>query len=114
MNINEKKINKIKKMCLNMRKNVLDMAMNAGSESSHFGGGLSIIEITATLYGVVMKYDLKNPKWELRDKFILSKGHGSLGLYAALAEVGIIDKNDLVNFEKSNGFLFGNPIMNLE
>ena len=48
MNINEKKINKIKKMCLNMRKNVLDMAMNAGSESSHFGGGLSIIEITAT------------------------------------------------------------------
>lgn len=114
MNNLEKKINKIKKMCLNMRKNVLDMAMNAGSESSHFGGGLSIIEITATLYGAVMNYDLKNPKWELRDKFILSKGHGVLGLYAALAEVGIITKNDLANFEKSNGFLFGHPIMNIE
>ena len=114
MNNLEKKINKIKKMCLNMRKNVLDMAMNAGSESSHFGGGLSIIEITATLYGAVMNYDLKNPKWKLRDKFILSKGHGVLGLYAALAEVGIITKNDLANFEKSNGFLFGHPIMNIE
>jgi len=114
MNNLEKKINMIKKMCLNMRKNVLDMAMNAGSESSHFGGGLSIIEITATLYGAVMNYDLKNPKWKLRDKFILSKGHGVLGLYAALAEVGIITKNDLANFEKSNGFLFGHPIMNIE
>ena len=95
MNNLEKKITKIKNMCIGMRKNILDMAINAGTESSHFGGGLSIVEITATLYGEIMNYKINEPEWKGRDKFILSKGHGVLGLYSALAEVGIINKLDL-------------------
>ncbi len=110
----ENKILRIKKMCVRMRKNILDMAINAGTESSHFGGGLSIVEITATLYGEIMNYKLNQPGWENRDKFILSKGHGVLGLYSALAEVGIIKESDLQKFEKSGGFLFGHPIMNIQ
>ena len=55
---------KIKTMARNMRKNILDMSLEAGSQSSHFGGGLSITDITATLYGAIMKYDPKNPEWE--------------------------------------------------
>ena len=114
MNNLEKKITKIKNMCIGMRKNILDMAINAGTESSHFGGGLSIVEITATLYGEIMNYKINEPEWKGRDKFILSKGHGVLGLYSALAEVGIISQLDLKKFEKSGGFLFGHPIMNVQ
>ena len=59
-----------------------------------------------------MNLDPKDPLWDDRDRFILSKGHGVLGYYTALSEVGYIDKNDLLNFEKDNSFLFGHPIMN--
>ena len=58
-----------------------------------------------------MEIDEKNPEWELRDRFILSKGHGVLGYYTALHEVGYIDKEDLINFEKDEGYLFGHPII---
>ena len=99
-------------MTKRMRKNILDMSLSAGAESSHFGGGLSIVEITATLFGSIMNYDPKNPEWEDRDRFILSKGHGVLGYYTALHEIGLISKNDLMEFEKSNSYLLGHPVMN--
>ena len=99
-------------MTKRMRKNILDMSLSAGSESSHFGGGLSIVEITATLFGSIMNYDPKNPEWEKRDRFILSKGHGCLGFYTALHEIGLITKDDLMSFEKSDSYLLGHPVMN--
>ena len=112
--MSEKKdiLNKINEMTKRMRKNILDMALSAGSESSHFGGGLSIVEITATLFGSIMSYDPKNPEWEDRDRFILSKGHGCLGYYTALHEIGLISKDDLMKFEKTNSYLLGHPVMN--
>ena len=105
-------VKNIKEMTKRMRKNILDMSLSAGSESSHFGGGLSIVEITATLFGSIMNYDPKNPEWEERDRFILSKGHGCLGFYAALHEIGLITKDDLMSFEKSDSYLLGHPVMN--
>ena len=105
-------LNKINEMTKRMRKNILDMSLSAGSESSHFGGGLSIVEITATLFGSIMSYDAKNPEWEDRDRFILSKGHGCLGYYTALHEIGLISKDDLMKFEKTNSYLLGHPVMN--
>jgi transketolase len=95
-----------------MRKKLLDMALSAGAGSSHIGGGLSIIDITATLYGAVMKYDSKNPEWEERDRFILSKGHGVLGYYTALNDAGVISDEELMQFEKKDTYLLGHPIMN--
>ena len=108
----DKNIKKIKDMAKRMRKKALDMALNAGASSSHFGGGLSIVDITATLYGAIMKLDPKNPKWENRDRFILSKGHGVLGYYTALSEIGYIPENDLKTFEKDGTYLFGHPVIN--
>ena len=105
-------IDKIEQMTKSMRKNILDMSLEAGAASSHFGGGLSIVDITATLYGGVMKYDPKKPEWEDRDRFILSKGHGVLGYYTALSEIGLISKEELLTFEKSKSFLLGHPVMN--
>ena len=86
---------KIETMAKNMRKNILDMCLEAGSQSAHFGGGLSIVDITATLYGAIMNYDPKNPEWEDRDRFILSKGHACVGVYAVLFECGFINKKML-------------------
>ena len=104
-------LNKIKKMSHNMRKNILKMAFSAGSSSTHFGGGLSIVDITATLYGSILNINLKDPEWEGRDRFILSKGHGVLGYYTALHEIGYITLKELQTFEKDGTFLFGHPIM---
>jgi len=95
-----------------MRQHVLDMSLSAGANGSHLGGGLSIIEITATLYGAIMNYDCHNPLWPSRDRFILSKGHGCLGYYAALAEAGFLSRDDLLTFEQSGSILAGHPVMN--
>ena len=108
----EKIILEIQDMAKRMRKKVLDMALTAGASSSHFGGGLSIVDITATLYGAIMKLDPKNPKWENRDRFILSKGHGVLGYYTALSEIGYISEKDLKTFEKDGTYLYGHPVIN--
>ena len=108
----DKKIIEIQDMAKRMRRKVLDMALTAGASSSHFGGGLSIIDITATLYGQIMNLDPKNPEWIGRDRFILSKGHGVLGYYTALSEIGYISEKDLKTFEKDGTYLFGHPVMN--
>ena len=114
METREQIIKKIERMSRRMRKNLLDMALAAGGSSSHFGAGLSIIEITATLYGAIMKYQRGNPYWSQRDRFILSKGHGALGYYAALAEAGFIPVQDLLTFEKTGSYLAGHPVINRE
>ena len=108
----DKTIKKIENMSTRMKYHLLDAALAAGASSSHFGGGLSIIDITATLYGGIMKYDPKNPEWSERDRFILSKGHGVLGYYTALVEAGFISKEDLMSFEKTGSYLLGHPVMN--
>lgn len=110
----EQIIHKLEEMSKRMRKGALDMALAAGANSSHFGSGLSIIEITATLFGAIMKYDRNNPQWSGRDRFILSKGHGVLGYYTALAEAGFVPKEDLLTFEKTGSYLVGHPVINRE
>jgi transketolase len=107
-------IQKLEEMSKRIRKNALDMALAAGAKSSHFGAGLSIIEITATLYGAIMRYDRNDPKSSERDRFILSKGHGVLGYYAALIEAGFVPKDDLLTFEKTESCLVGHPVINKE
>ena len=109
---NNKTLSKLEDMARRMRRKVLDMALAAGANSSHFGGGLSIVDITATLYGEIMNLDPNNPEWEGRDRFILSKGHGVLGYYTALSEVGYIPEEDLGTFEKNGSYLYGHPVMN--
>jgi transketolase len=62
----------------------------------HIGGAFSIIEILTTLYyGDILKFDPNNPKWEDRDRFILSKGHAGIALYAVLADLGFFPKEEM-------------------
>lgn len=65
------------------------------SHGAHIGSILSVADIIAVLYSDVMKYDVKKPQWDGRDKLILSKGHAGAAIYAALAEVGFFDVSEL-------------------
>ena len=94
-----------------MRITALKMANRCGG-NAHLGGGLSVMEAMAALYGAVMN-DRKLP-YEKRDKFILSKGHGVLGLYAALAEFGVMDEALLDTFMQDGSDLIAHPVMKPE
>ena len=89
--INKTKIIKIKKLAKDMRKIILEVSLNCG-EPSHIGGALSIVDAMAVLYGDKLNLNLKNPK----DRFILSKGHGFLGLLSALHCKNFIKKKRII------------------
>ena len=114
MKQNKFDVQSIEQMAIKMRKHAIKMAYSAGDNGAHLGPGLSIVELMATLYGAVMKFDVKNPMDADRDRFILSKGHGTLGYYTALAEVGYFSQEELYTFEENEGFLPGQPVMNVE
>jgi len=91
-----------------LRKQAFLAAYSGGS--GHLASAFSAVEIIQTLYiDRVMKFDAANPYWDGRDYFILSKGHGSLALYVALAEVGFFPKAELRKFCQVDGFLGGEP-----
>ena len=108
----ENEISKIKQLAKQIKKNILDMSLVAAERSAHFGGALSTVEILAALYNSVLKFDSSNPLWEDRDRFILSKGHGCLGVYSTLCEMGYFKKADLNLFEQNGSFLLGHPVIN--
>jgi transketolase len=71
---------------------------------------LSPIEtFTALYYGEVLKFDPKNPLWEGRDRFVISKGHGSISMYPILADLGFFDRSELQNVCRPGSFLGGIP-----
>ncbi|MDA0716535.1 MAG: transketolase [archaeon] len=83
------------------RVRIVDMVYNA--QAGHPGGSLSEIDILVALYGTTLRVDPKNPSWEDRDRFILSKGHASPGMYAILAEHGFIQEHDLTSYRVLGG-----------
>lgn len=99
----------LRKHAKNIRKNIVDMVYKASS--GHPGGALSIADILTVLYFKEMNIDIKNPKLDNRDRLVLSKGHASAGLYAALAEKGFFDKEELSSFRKLGSILQGHPDM---
>lgn len=103
----------VEMMAFRMRQRILDMSLRCEGPT-HLGGGLSLVEIMAVLYGAVMNFQINNPRWEDRDRFILSKGHGVLGLYTALAEIGFIDEEEFRSFKKNDSHLISHPVMNLD
>lgn len=104
-------VQKIEEMARRMRRKILDISYSC-NESVHLGGGLSVVDIMATLYGAVLRYDTKNSAWEDRDRFILSKGHGALGYYSALLEAGIISDGIFATFQTNESDLTAHPVMN--
>ena len=90
-----------------IRKEVIRMLEKSGS--GHPGGSLSAAEIVTALFFHAMKHDPKNPAWEERDRFVLSKGHGCPVVYAAMALSGYFPKENLATLRRLGSPLQGHP-----
>jgi transketolase len=101
----------LKKMAMKLRCHVITMTATAGS--GHPGGSLSAADIITTLYFKILHHDPKNPQWQDRDRFILSKGHAAPILYAALAESGYLPVAELATLRKLDSRLQGHTDRNL-
>ncbi len=100
-------ISTLKSHARTIRTNVIKMLTEAGS--GHPGGSLSATDaVTALMFGV-MNHDPKKPKWEERDRFIMSKGHCCPAWYAALALAGYLDEKELIDLRKCGSRLQGHP-----
>lgn len=100
-------IRALREKCRMIRRDVIDSIYHAGS--GHPGGSLSAVEMLVALYHRKMRIDPRNPGWEDRDRFILSKGHASPALYAVLADLGYFDRSELRRLRKIDGILQGAP-----
>ena len=83
-----------------------------GAKAGHPGGSLSAADLFTYLYFKEMNVDPANPKWEDRDRFVLSKGHTAPGLYSALAHRGFFPVEDLPTLRHIDSYLQGHPNMN--
>ena len=92
-----------------IRRSVVEMICNAGS--GHPGGGLSAVEIMTVLYFHVLRIDPARPQWEERDRFVLSKGHGSAVWYATLGARGYFSPEAFKRFRQTGGMPQGHPDM---
>jgi transketolase len=83
--------------------------MSHGAEAAHLASSLSCMDMVAVLYNDVLQIDPRDPKWEDRDRFILSKGHAATAQYAALAHRGFITEDDLKTYGRSGSLLEEHP-----
>lgn len=90
-----------------VREDIIKMLVKAGS--GHSAGPLGLAEIITALYFSIMKYDPENPEWEDRDMFFLSNGHTVPVQYAAMAEAGFFDREELSTLRKFGSRLQGHP-----
>ncbi len=101
-------INELEKKAKWVRHQLLEMIVSANK--GHIGGALSCTDILVTLYyGGILHFDPDNPGWSGRDRFILSKGHSCVALYAILADLGFFAMSELNSFCQQGSMLGGHP-----
>ncbi len=100
-------IRELKNIAGNVRINILHMLTKAGS--GHTGGSLSAVDVAVAIYFSKMAFDPKNPLWEKRDRFIMSKGHAAPLIYAIMAEAGYFPKETIETLRKIESPLQGHP-----
>ncbi|HHX36526.1 MAG TPA: transketolase [Clostridiaceae bacterium] len=99
---------KLAALAFDLRKFIVDMIVEA--KAGHIGGDMSVLEILMTIYMKQMKVDVNRPDDPNRDRFVMSKGHSVEAYYAVLAEMGFIDKEELLNtFSKFGSKFIGHP-----
>lgn len=102
-------VKELQRQCIDLKKKVITMVYKA--QSGHPGGSLSAADFVTAAYFREMNIDPKNPKWEDRDRFILSKGHVCPVQYAALATLGYFDLEVLDTLRQEGSILQGHPDM---
>src|SRR5208283_5811272 len=93
-----------------LREKVITISTNA--KEGHIPSALSVLDLMWVLYDRILKVDPKNTQWLARDRFVLSKGHASIGLYVVLAQKGFFPMSELENFAKFDSILGGHPDRN--
>lgn len=98
----------LKRKATQVRLEILKAIVAAGK--GHIGGAFSCTDILVALYhGGILRFDPLKPDWEERDRFLLSKGHSGIALYAVLADLGFFDVQELASFGKDGTRLGGHP-----
>ena len=108
--LTDTEINEIKELCIENRRNILQMVYEA--QSGHIGGSLSSCELLTVLFHKCMKHSIGGKlaaDYSQRDRFVLSKGHVSPIYYSVLAQLGFIQKDELKTFRKLGSRLQGHP-----
>jgi len=90
-----------------LRRLIVDALKGGGR--GHLGSSMSMVEILRVLYDTTLRYRATDPSWDERDRFILSKGHGCLALYAVLADKGFFPVPELLGFCRADSRLGGHP-----
>lgn len=103
-------IKELQEKAKKVRKGIIEAVYS--NKSGHPGGSLSIADIMTVMYFNQMNIDEENPKWEDRDRLVLSKGHCSPALYSCLANRGFFEVDKLKEFRSINSNLQGHPDMN--
>ena len=98
--------------CMEMRRDILRMALAAKREGGHLGGSLSAVEILAALYGGGMRFDSQHPADETRDRFIFSKGHGVMAQYAAFRQIGLLTEEQILTYKQTGSVVTAHPSLN--
>ena len=109
MESREELIKRLRGKAFHIRKDILTMIHAA--QSGHPGGSLSATDILVALYFHFLNLDPKNPDWNERDRFILSKGHSCPAWYSCLAERGFFSVEELTTLRQINSRLQGHPVM---
>jgi transketolase len=104
----ERSVSELETIANKLRLHVIEMTYAASS--GHPGGSLSSADLMSALYFRILNHDPKNPSWDGRDRFVLSKGHVAPILYAALAESGYFPVEDLITLRKIGSKLQGHPV----
>ncbi|MBT6145070.1 MAG: transketolase [Gemmatimonadetes bacterium] len=107
--LSSERLQDLRRTAISLRRHVVESVHHAGA--GHLGGPMSAAEILVALYFEVMNVDPLTPEAPDRDRFILSKGHSSIGLYAALALRGYFPEQELRTFDAIDSRLQGHPDM---
>lgn len=94
------------------REQLADLMNLTSGDKKHDPSAYSTIGVLSVLYNSILHYDAANPRSEARDRFIMSKGHGPLALYAILAQKGFFAADELKHFLQWEGILGGHPDRN--
>ncbi|MFF6987094.1 thiamine pyrophosphate-dependent enzyme [Streptomyces sp. NPDC010273] len=106
--IGDTRLGELRERATRIREHVADMC--AGPEGGHLGGAYSAADIMTALYFDVMNLDPERPDAPERDRFVLSKGHAAVGLYATLAERGYLPVDELATYARPGSRLMGHPV----
>lgn len=103
----QEELERVQTLAMKIRKDVLEMLLKFGS--GHLGGSMSIADLMAVLYGKDLAYDPNNPRWQGRDRVVLSKGHAGPAWYSALAESGFFPTSELFTLNQPHTNLPSHP-----